>query len=215
MFRGKTAHGGPPMPSKRPSARFQPETREKCRPARSVVASINLDEFSHGLHDLCIDDDTVRTWRDRSHSSGMDGLRSFDVGGSARELDEGKIEALGEWIDETVPTSTRQIGAWLRQRFGTSYTRSGLVKLLAGIGFVFHKPQVVPRTIDAEAQRRFIAEYEALLNGLRPDEAVMFIDAVHPAHRSPSGWLLDEESRARRGGGGEQRTRQHQRPWGD
>ena len=39
LFRGKTAHGGPPMPSKRPSARFQPETREKRRSARSVVAS--------------------------------------------------------------------------------------------------------------------------------------------------------------------------------
>ena len=38
-----------PMPSKRPSARFQPETREKRRSIRSVVASINLDEFSHGL----------------------------------------------------------------------------------------------------------------------------------------------------------------------
>lgn len=137
---------------------------------------------------LFIDDDTVRTWRRQYETSGMDGLRVFDVGGSARELDAGQIEALGKWIDETVPTSTRQTGAWLRQRFGASYTRSGLVKLMARIGFVFHKPQVVPRTIDAEAQRRFIAGYEALLNGLRPDEAVMFIDAVHPAHQSrPSG----------------------------
>jgi hypothetical protein len=42
------------MPSKRPSARFQPETREKRRPVRSVVAPINLDEFSHGLQDICI-----------------------------------------------------------------------------------------------------------------------------------------------------------------
>ena len=137
---------------------------------------------------LFIDDDTVRTWRKQYETGGMEGLSAFDVGGSARELDEGQVEALGEWIDEAVPTSTRQIGAWLRQRFGVSYTRSGLVKLLAGIGFVFRKPQVVPRTIDAEAQRRFIAEYEALLNGLRPDEAVMFIDAVHPDHQSrPAG----------------------------
>jgi transposase len=137
---------------------------------------------------LFVDDDTVRTWRRLYETAGMDGLRAFDVGGSARDLDSGQIEALGEWIDETVPTSTRQIGAWLRQRFGLSYTRSGLGKLLAGIGFVFRRPQVVPRTIDAEAQRRFIAGYEALLNGLRPDEAVMFIDAVHPDHQSrPAG----------------------------
>src|SRR5208282_5334551 len=53
LFRGKTAHGNPPMPSKRPSARFQPATREKRRPGRSVVASINPVEFSHGLLDFC------------------------------------------------------------------------------------------------------------------------------------------------------------------
>src|SRR5580658_2804354 len=53
LFRGKTAHGGPPMPSKRPSARFQPETREKRRPERSVVASFNPVEFSHGLPRYC------------------------------------------------------------------------------------------------------------------------------------------------------------------
>jgi len=47
------------MPSKRPSARFQPETREKRRPVRSVVASINIDEFSHGLEEVCADLDSV------------------------------------------------------------------------------------------------------------------------------------------------------------
>src|SRR5208283_5783511 len=44
-----------PCLSKRPSARYQSETREKRRPARSVVASINLDEFSHGLLDFRTD----------------------------------------------------------------------------------------------------------------------------------------------------------------
>jgi len=137
---------------------------------------------------LLIDDDTVRTWRRLFETGGMEGLSAFDVGGSARGLDEGQVEALGEWIDQAVPTSTRQVGSWLRQSFGVSYTRSGLVKLLAATGFVFRKPQVVPRTIDAEAQQRFIQEYEALLNGLRPDEAVMFADAVHPDHQSrPAG----------------------------
>ena len=63
LFRGKTAHGGPPIPSKRPSARFQPETREKRRPVRSVVASINIDEFSHGLLKLCTNDIGRRHWR--------------------------------------------------------------------------------------------------------------------------------------------------------
>ncbi len=42
-----------PCLSKRPSARYQSETREKRRPARSVVASINPVEFSHGLLGFC------------------------------------------------------------------------------------------------------------------------------------------------------------------
>jgi transposase len=137
---------------------------------------------------LFIDDDTVRTWRKLYETGGMEGLSAIDVGGSARELDDDQVESMGEWIDETVPTSTNQVGAWIRRNFDVSYTRSGLVKLLAAAGFVFRKPQVVPRTIDAEAQRRFIREYETLLNGLRPDEAVMFADAVHPDHQSrPAG----------------------------
>ncbi len=49
----------------------------------------------------------------------------------------------------------------------------------------------MPSKIDAETQRKFIAAPEDLRNSLGPDEAVVYVDAVHPTHQAkPAGrWL--------------------------
>ena len=44
------------------------------------------------------------------------------------------------------------------------------------------KPKTVSRKLDPEKQAAFIRAYEALLNRLDADEAVLFADAVHPTH---------------------------------
>jgi len=44
------------------------------------------------------------------------------------------------------------------------------------------KPTTVSRKLDPEKQAAFIKAYEALLNSLEADEAVLFADAVHPTH---------------------------------
>jgi DDE superfamily endonuclease/Winged helix-turn helix len=63
-----------------------------------------------------------------------------------------------------------------------------LIALLHRLGFVYHKPQRVPRKLDEAQQRAFIASYEKLLNRLEPDESVVFVDAVHPTHQArPAG----------------------------
>ena len=59
------------------------------------------------------------------------------------------------------------------------------------IGFDWKKPESVPCKIDAGTQQRFIDAHEDLRNSLGPDEAVIYVDAVHPTHQAkPSGrWL--------------------------
>src|SRR6516165_2318809 len=52
-----------------------------------------------------------------------------------------------------LPRSTNGIGAWLRKNYELSYSHSGLIALLHRLGFVYHKPQRVPRKLD-EAQAR-------------------------------------------------------------
>ena len=53
-------------------------------------------------------------------------------------------------------------------------SRSGLIALLHRLGLDYHKPNVIPRKLDEEKQKAFIASYEKLLNSLADNEAVLF-----------------------------------------
>ena len=95
------------------------------------------------------------------------------------------------WATEALPTSTTEIGQFILERFGLDYTRSGLIKLMNRIGFDWKKPESVPGKIDVETEQKFIDAHEDLRNSLGPDEAVVYVDAVHPTNQSkPAGrWL--------------------------
>src|SRR5208283_403879 len=62
----------------------------------------------------------------------------------------------------------------------------------------YHKPDVIPRKLDEENQKAFIESYDNLLNSLADNEAVLFVDAVHPTHASrPAGcWAPSQEKLA-------------------
>src|SRR5215470_7662835 len=137
---------------------------------------------------LLLDDDTVREWFGVYQRQGMAGLRNFGHEGSSCQLTDEQQTALKAFVTMRLPRSTNAIGAWLRKNYELSYSHSGLIALLHRLGFVYHKPQRVPRKLDEAQQRAFIASYEKLLNRLEPDESVVFVDAVHPTHQArPTG----------------------------
>jgi transposase len=132
---------------------------------------------------LFIDDDTVRSWHRLYEEDGIEGLAGFGHEGSACRLSLDQQEKLKAWITATLPHATRQIGAWIEQEFGIVYQgRSGLIALLHRLGFEHRKPKAISRKLDVGKQQAFIAAYNGLLKGLSADEAVMFVDAVHPTH---------------------------------
>ena len=55
--------------------------------------------------------------------------------------------------------------------------------MLHRLGFDYRKPEAMPRGLDDAKQQAFIDEYENLLNTMGVDEAVAFVDAVHPTHQ--------------------------------
>ena len=132
---------------------------------------------------LLLDDDTVRDWHRAYERGGVEGLKSFGHEGSSSHLTDEQEIALGDWIDAHCRRSTRKIGAWLTRSFGLSYSRSGLIALLHRLGFDYRKPEAMPRGLDDAKQQAFIDEYENLLNMMGVDEAVAFVDAVHPTHQ--------------------------------
>jgi len=146
---------------------------------------------------LFFDDDTIRVWMKLFEQSGIEGLTCFDMGGSPSFLSATQEQELKTWVSQTLPRSTRQIGAWIEKNFNIVYeSRSGLVALLSRLGLRYQKPDVIPRKLDEEKQAKFIEHYEKILNGLGDDEAVMFADAVHPSHAThPVGcWAPEQDN---------------------
>ena len=79
----------------------------------------------------------------------------------------------------------------IAREFGiVSESRSGLIALLHRLGFEYSKPEVIGRKLDVKKQKAFIDAYENLLNSLGADEAVLFVDAVHPTHGGAFARLL-------------------------
>ena len=132
---------------------------------------------------LYLDDDTIRTWHRLYQEDGIEGLASFGYEGGACRLTAEQQDRLTAWITKTLPRTSREIGAWIARECGIEYEgRSGLIALLHRLGMEHRKPTAISRQLDPAKQAAFIRRYEALLNQLPADEAVMFADAVHPTH---------------------------------
>ncbi len=159
-----------------------------------------------------LNDDTIRGWHKLFKQRGIEGLTSFDMGGSASFLSPAQEDALKVFVGATLPRSTRPVGAFIEQEFGLVYeSRSGLIALLHRLGLEYHKPNVIARKLDVAKQKAFIESYEKLLNSLGDNEAVLFADAVHPTHAArPVGcWAPKQDKLAIEQTSGRQRINIH------
>ena len=86
-----------------------------------------------------------------------------------------------------------------------------LIALLNRLGLNYHKPEVIGRKLDEDKQRAFITAYEKLLNLLPKNEAVLFVEAVHPTHAArPAGcWAPRHQKLAIEQTSGRQRINIH------
>ena len=187
------------------------------RVARRANAILLLDDgwsCERVAKALFLDDDTVRVWHKLYEERGAQGLGQFDAGGSSSRLTAAQEEKLKAWVAQTLPRTTREIGAFIEREFGIVYeSRSGLIALLHRLGLEYHKPEVIGRKLNTEKQQAFIEHYENLLNSLGPDEAVVFGDAVHPTHAArPVGcWAPKGEKLAVEQTSGRERINIHKR----
>ena len=140
---------------------------------------------------LYLDEETVRVWH---RGFAAEGRASLELKGYSRReghLTQAQEAELVEHLTAHPPRSVGEVRAHIRACYDVSYCRSGAIKLMGRLGFEYRKPATVLAVADEEAQRAFIEAYEALLNRLDPDEAVVFSDAVHPEHRArpAHGWF--------------------------
>lgn len=112
-------------------------------------------------------------------------------GGSNSLLTEEQTRELVEHLTHTTYAHTYLICTHIQQTYGVAYSVAGLNKWLHKNGFSYKKPKGVPHKFDSEKQDKFIEEYEGLKAELAEDEAIVFIDAVHPtqATKVSCGWI--------------------------
>ena len=78
------------------------------------------------------------------------------IAGACR-LSEEQEDKLKAWISDTLPRTTREVGAWIEKEYGIAYQgRSGLIALLHRLGMEHRKPKTVSRKLDPEKQAAFI-----------------------------------------------------------
>jgi hypothetical protein len=92
-----------------------------CRAARRANALVLLDEgwsCQQAAHALLLDGDTIRGWRKLFEQRGIEGITSFDAGGSASYLSVKQEDDLKARASAALPRSARQTGAWIETEFG-------------------------------------------------------------------------------------------------
>src|SRR5271166_2972754 len=162
------------------------------RPARRANALVLLDDgMSCGdvAKVLLLDDDTVRTWYRLYQDEGIEGLASFGHDGSACRLSDAQQDKLKSWIAETLPRTTREVGAWIETECGITYeSRSGLIALLHRLEMEHRKPKAVSSKLDPDKQAAFIKSYDTLLVKSLPIPTPFSRPIVTPHWRRPGAY---------------------------
>ena len=153
---------------------------------------------------LLLDDETVRLHIDDYKSSCK--LKP-ENGGSEEKLAEGQKQKLLTHLEEHTYLYVKDIVAYVKAIFNIEYTIPGMTHYLKMHGFSYKKPAIVPGKANLEAQKEWIKEYEKLKGVLPKDDAICFMDGVHPTHNTKTtyGWIKKGKRKEIRTNTGRQR----------
>lgn len=140
---------------------------------------------------LFLDTGTVRTWRRSYEADGISSLEISDYSKREGHLSFEQEAELQVHLSAHPMRTSGEVRAYIEQTYGQRYSHPGAIKLMTRLGFVYKKPKLLPLQASPQAQENFIADYEELCTELPADEAIVFVDAVHPEHQSrPAyGWF--------------------------
>lgn len=118
-------------------------------------------------------------------------------GGKDSKLSEGQQKELVKHLEDNTYLKVNAICAYVNEKFGIQYTRTGMRDWLIREGFTYKCPEKVPGKLDPEKQRLFVEQYRALKKGLCADEEIYFVDASHPEYQSQNvrGWIKKGEKK--------------------
>jgi len=160
---------------------------------------------------LLLDDETLRNYVTNYKAGGLDQLLEYRYKGGQPRLPIEKLEILSQELDSSIYLNTKSVCEYVKSRFNEVYSISGMTALLHRLGYVYKKPKLVPANVDEEAQAAFLAQYLDFMENKKENEAVFFLDAMHPTWNSMAayGWIKRGTTRELKSNTGRQRFNIH------
>lgn len=142
---------------------------------------------------LFLDDGTIRNYRKRYVEGGILGLVADMHSGRRCQLTPKEQKLLSAKLNETIFLDSKEVIAFVKNRFGVEYSISGITSLLHSLNFVYKKARAVPGKADKKEQELFIKKYLRLKK--KSEGKIYFADSVHPQHNPviSYGWIKKGE----------------------
>ncbi|MCK5189864.1 MAG: IS630 family transposase [Methylococcales bacterium] len=140
---------------------------------------------------LLIDRSTVRRYYQDYKKGGVTRLLETNYARHRGYLTLEQEQTLDAYLQEHLHITAKSVIAYVEDRWDIHYSESGMTDLLHRLGYVYKKPKLIPGKADAQAQKAFLEEYEALKESRDKEDVILFMDAVHPQHNpvTSNGWI--------------------------
>lgn len=160
---------------------------------------------------LFLDTDTLSGYVKRYRSGDLNTVLNDAHKGSQCRLTDSEQSILSEELSRKIYLTTSAVCSFVEDNFSIRYTISGMTDVLKRLGYTYKKPVLKPSTPNIDAQEEFIKQFTAFMQTKAENEAVFFMDAVHPVHNSmPScGWMKKGAKTALKSNSGRQRFNIH------
>ncbi|MGD9153796.1 MAG: IS630 family transposase [Gammaproteobacteria bacterium] len=160
---------------------------------------------------LLISDETIRKYKKAYQKGGIKKLLNTNYAGSDCKLTAHQMNLFCKELDSNIYLTTNQVIEYVEKYFGVTYSVSGMNQLLHRLNYTYKKPKLVPGKSDIEKQTEFVELYEEFMENKPKNEAVYFMDGVHPEHNTLAayGWIRKGEERKLLSNSGRQRVNLH------
>jgi transposase len=140
---------------------------------------------------LLLDDETLRNYVKKYKSGGFDQLLERNYKGGTPKLPIEYFEILSNELENNIYLTTKSVCEYVKIKFNIDYSIRGMTALLHRMDYVYKKPKLVPGNPDPEAQEYFLKEFLKFMENKQENDAVFFVDAVHPTWNTMAtyGWI--------------------------
>jgi transposase len=165
----------------------------------SVLVLLDMDKGYDEIEAILgIGRGSISNCRKKYESDGLDKYLDRHYVPYLGKLSQDDLDGLDSEVSTGLYSSAQEVKEYVLQTYGVEYSLSAVHLILKKLSFVYKKTSEVPSNFNEAEQDAFLAQLVPFLSEIGPQEAIYFVDAVHPQHntRSTYAWIKRGEKKA-------------------